>query len=489
MRPTITLSVALALITSLTFGQNYQTVRSDEINYYSTQNFDYVLGVRIDNIELQGADSVFYSFKTIRENESLNENDPCKYYVGDSWMGNRVVIKPDGRNIFYNQFDEPITIETQAELGDEFIIYNYPSGDWIKGEVTSKLQLSIFGDLDSIKVIQMTSNIPLPFEDTKIIISENYGFIEFFAPYTFPEPYQGPASLNDDHDFPVGYNGNFRLIGVNHTGLTKPTIGDVYDYGIGDQIWTFGSVEQEQMLTETISHRNVMNKFQYGSDSIVYVVQDIDEVTVHNQYGEEQITNTGQAESIMFKHLDQWNTPFMPEEYDGIDGWTSLFINECHDIQEVIRKQGFSQTGDGICLTVDPYGENMMYTTINGVGWLDPSGNNITGDKIYDSELLFYQKVGEDDCGSPLVLGVESTPKAEMKLYPNPTDGDVTIQMNCGGDDLTVSLIDRTGKIVKMWSKQSGDEMYLDLEELSSGTYTIIVENEQLVTQQHLVKK
>lgn len=490
MRPTITLSVALAFITSLTFGQNYQTVRSDEINYYSTQNYDYVLGVRVDNIEMQGADSVFYSFKTIRENEGLGDYDPCKFYVGDSWMGNRVVIKPDGKNIFYNRDNEPIVIETQAQLGDVFNVYNYSNGDWINGEVTSKLQMAIFGDMDSIKVITLTSNAPLPFNHNKIILSENYGFIEFFAPYSFPYPYEGPSSLNDDHDFPVGYNGNFRLIGFNHTGLTKPTIGDVYNYDIGDDIWTFSSIEQEGELTETIHNRKVINKFDYGNDSVVYIVEDTEDITVHNSDGEGHLTTGGSATSKMFKHLDQWNTPFMPEEFDGIDGWTSLFINECHDIQEVIRKQGFSFAGSDSCLIVDPYGENMMYTTINGVGWLKPSGNNQTGDKIYTSDILFYEKDnGEDNCGTPLVLGVGSVPKAEMKVYPNPTEGEITVEMNCGGDDLIISLVDRSGRLVKVWNEQNGDEMYLDLKDVTSGTYTLIVENEHVVTQQHLVKK
>ncbi|MCB9224838.1 MAG: T9SS type A sorting domain-containing protein [Crocinitomicaceae bacterium] len=489
MKPTFTLAFALFITTSLTFGQDYQTVRSNDINYYSTLNFDYVLGIKVNSIELNGTDSVFYGFKTIRENLDLGENDPCRYYIGDSWMGKRIEIKSNGQNVFYNRDNEPISIETQAQQGDIFNVYTYSNGDWIKGEVTSVTVVSIFGELDSVKIIDLFSNVPLPINNPRIILSQHHGFIEFFAPYSFPYPYEGPASLNNDHDFPVGYNDKFRLIGFNHTGLTKPTIGDVYNYSISDNIWTYGSVEDEEgVMTETIYNRKVLNKFEYGADSIVYVFQDSKDITVHSINGEEHFNNPGSAQSQMFKHLDQWNTPFMPEEFDGIDGWTSLFINECSDIQEVIRKQGFLNAGSDSCLIIDPYGEKMMYTTINGVGWLEPTGMNQSANKTYMSDLLFYEKM-DGNCGTPAVLGYAALPKAEMKVYPNPTDGEVMVEMNCGGDELTVSLVDRSGKLVKVWTHQNGDQLYLDLKELSSGTYTLIVENEAIVTQQNLVKK
>ncbi|MFK7784534.1 MAG: hypothetical protein AB8B56_05455, partial [Crocinitomicaceae bacterium] len=48
------------------FSQNYQTIQSEQINYYGTHNLDYILATRTDSIEISGSDSVFYSYKTFR---------------------------------------------------------------------------------------------------------------------------------------------------------------------------------------------------------------------------------------------------------------------------------------------------------------------------------------------------------------------------------------------------------------------------------------
>jgi hypothetical protein len=491
MKASILPLIVLTLLSPITFGQNYQTIRSNEIHYYTTQNYDYVLASKVSSVELVGTDSVFRSFQTIREHEGLAENDPCKYYLGDSWMGSKMVIKANGQNVFYNHLNESITIETQAVLGDIFDVYTYPSGDWIKGEVTNHIEMSIFGDMDSIKIITLFSNVPLNLVNPKIIISENYGFIELFAPYSFPEPYIGPSSLNNDHDFPIGYDENFLLIGFNETGLTKPTIGDVFDYGIGDNILTYSSIEDlEGNITEVTKERKVVNKFSWSQDSVEYFVNDLASITYYPTTGEPTTILSGEGTTtVNYNHLNQWNTPFLPEEFDGIDGWTSLYINECHDLQEVVRKQGFIFTGIDSCLQVNPYGANLMFTTINGVGWLDPVGQSQAGSEFYQAELLYYDKADGSACGSITSLGIDLQEQEKPKVYPNPAESFVNIETNPNNQVNRISIIDSGGRTVSVWDQFESNQHTLDLTDLSTGVYTLIIEDDNQIQQQSLVKR
>jgi hypothetical protein len=48
----------------LGFSQNFQTIKSNQINYFGTVLEDYFLATRTDSLEIMGTDSIFYSFKT-----------------------------------------------------------------------------------------------------------------------------------------------------------------------------------------------------------------------------------------------------------------------------------------------------------------------------------------------------------------------------------------------------------------------------------------
>lgn len=76
---------------------------------------------------MSGLDSIFYSYKTIRNNDTASTTD-CQYLVGPNWYGEKVIIKNNGENLFFNKDSDTIHIQTQAHFEDTFLVYVYPSG-------------------------------------------------------------------------------------------------------------------------------------------------------------------------------------------------------------------------------------------------------------------------------------------------------------------------------------------------------------------------
>ncbi|MBD3636403.1 MAG: T9SS type A sorting domain-containing protein [Crocinitomicaceae bacterium] len=492
MKASITYLIVLVFTIQQSYGQNYQTVQSNEIHYFSNQDFEYVLASRTDMVELQGGDSVFYSYQTVREDENLPATATCKYYLGAPWTGQKTVIKTDGRNIFYNKNNEPITIQTQAALNDTFLVYTYPSGDWIKGVVTNELQLMIFEEMDDIKIIELISNVPLQFSDDRLILSKNHGFIETYAFYSFPEPYKGASSITGDNSYPLNYTGNFELVGIDNDGFNKPTTGQIYDFEIGNEYKFFSSQETpENGLVEVYKERTIVNRFDWMGDSITYFIkEDVQEVHYPVNGPSETTITEGELKSVTYKNLQKRNTPYLPEEFDGVNGWSALLINSCGDVEEVIRKEAFTTDGVNPCLYQNTFGANLVYRVISGTGWLEPKGTSDAGAVEYTSDLVYYSKVDGSTCGTNQYLNIENetAEEADFKLYPNPTNGDVFIELKAVTENTTVSVYDNSGRLYMTLNPNPDEDVYFDVSDFSPGIYTVLVETETATLQQKLIK-
>jgi hypothetical protein len=86
--------ILLFIISTMSFSllaQNYQTIKSTDINYFGSASMNYILATRTDSIELSGTDSVFYSYKTLREPDA-STTEACEFFAGPNWYGSKVVI-------------------------------------------------------------------------------------------------------------------------------------------------------------------------------------------------------------------------------------------------------------------------------------------------------------------------------------------------------------------------------------------------------------
>src|SRR5690606_21013073 len=70
------------------------------------------------------------------------------------------------------------------------------------------------------------------------------------------------------------------------------------------------------------------------------------------------------------------------------------------------------------------------------------------------------------------VNGIEDISSFDFSIYPNPSNGIVTIKTNLNMTNTLVQIMDATGRIVHATSL-NGSETFLNLESLESGTYFI----------------
>ena len=118
------------------------------------------------------------------------------------------------------------------------------------------------------------------------------------------------------------------------------------------------------------------------------------------------------------------------------------------------------------------------FSKVNGPGNRTPS-------------YFIHVEAGGKGQGETTGLFCESISQLEIVIYPNPSSGNFTIEfLSNKSNTLSISVVDILGKIVasESWIVYEGENRKgLDLFSLSSGVYTVLVKNEEGVSQQRII--
>ena len=211
----------LIAFATFVFAYDYQTVSSNRICLYKNDGY---IGLRIDSVKSHGQDSVFYpnvNFFTFNDT----------FRIDGSWIGKRIIVKPNGDNVFINRANDSILIKTLAALKESWLVYQKNGMLKITAEVTSLEKTTVIGLDDSVKTITFhvfdASMKPIAngYEGKQIKISQHYGIIESKSFYYFPDL----------------INSSFNLL-YKLGGMTNPKVGvqnllakDIWDFNEGDE--------------------------------------------------------------------------------------------------------------------------------------------------------------------------------------------------------------------------------------------------------------
>ena len=131
-------------------------------------------------------------------------------------------------------------------------------------------------------------------------------------------------------------------------------------------------------------------------------------------------------------------------------------------------------------------------TTSGGVGevvivWTDSDGvvvNNI--ESIQEFDIYTVNVTDENGCTASSEVsqtGLNELDPLAFELFPNPTSGEVTIQISSESEELSMQVFDATGRIVLTQDYMIlQSSISLDLSYLSTGTYTIMLSNDHGVS-------
>ncbi|MFK8045118.1 MAG: T9SS type A sorting domain-containing protein [Crocinitomicaceae bacterium] len=468
-------------VLQLSFGQNYQSIYSNQVNYFGTNNEDTFLATRTDSVVIVDSDSIFYSFQQLRP---VNQLD---FELGANWYGQKVIIKDNGTNLFFNQNNDTISILTEASLNDTFQIYIYPNGDFIKGWVSAMTEETHLGQLDSVKTISLFSNSPdYQINLTELKIGKTLGFITVFPFYSFPEPYDATtfnsATLLADQLILSGSE-------VPKRGITRLTAGEIYDYEIGDIIHfkkTSFFPQTAGGITETfVTNLKVIDKEIWGNDSVRY---QFEKKTANHSY--DLITESLQyvispiiVEDKFYYNLNTYFSETLPGEavIDSSNTAVALISslkrsNECQNpIVETLNDfELFFNPSNGVitCALCNP----KRYEYFEKTGGPYASGLNASPASDFNTTVIFHMNT-DGNCGDEWYLSTNGSTWENKKLsaFPNPFVNTIQLRIPLNSaENYGVHIYNSHGQILKEWLV-SGTELssghLLNLQNLAKGQY------------------
>jgi len=472
-------TLTLLFISTISFSQNWQTIKSIDTNYYKSNanGHDYILTSQIDSTDIINSDSIFYPFKTLRKLNTpftINGNNSSAI-AGDSWLGHKIIIKPNGDNLFFNKIGDTILIKTLLNLNESYTFYTYPNGNTIEATVTSIQQKIIFGITDSIKTYQLSSLNPSFYLDNQSFkIGKNTGFTQLIPIYSFPLQY--PI---DEIETPAS-NSEYSIIGKENPriGITKPTFYDVYNLEIGDIL----QYRKDGGPIHTFYETEIISKSLFDIDSVEYTIKSshfyhsdgtstqdpeftslvtldtiVEKYKISNDYISDEI-----PEKMYFNHLSETSTL-----------WVDRVIQITHNI-ECGYKLTSHHSGYYNTLTQN---DSLYYDNWHG----ETKNNSYISSAFSYYKNCFDPQIGgcnysiglisknttNYNCGTPFYLNIdEQSSEKKLTFYPNPATTQITIHKEL----LNLKIYSNLGQLVL---EANHPNQIIDVSILSQGLYFI----------------
>lgn len=461
-------------------AQDYQTFNSKRTALFSRDlnGQSDIQCVRIDSVKFQ-ADSVFYPFAVIQENES-NSYD-CRFSKLASWIGKTVTISANGMNTFINRTGDSIKINTKATLSEKWIAYQIQDSITIEASITKFDTLSFLGLKDSVKTIsfQAFDKDMKPFDyqinNMKLQLSKNYGFV----------------TIVNFNFFPI-HNSHFQVYDL--IGLTNPEVGvqnltwfDVHDYQVGDELHVLSNYNpgpDGPYRTEDKEIYKYLERINY-QDSIIYkyiLIHSCEKVwwadSSSYKYSNDTLTITIRPDSI----FDKLPGETLEDRYN--ENVTYYRHNAFHElipnkINSWLVGEYFNGTDSCLNTDIDVFRSRDKYLKGLGGAYYYYSMSDISS----SSRNLVYYKKGDVEWGTKLNItsAVESNISEDIKIYPNPAQDKVNINIpNIGIGDYSVSIYDVLGNVIKH-SKIQESNSIINIENIETGIYMLKISNNAAV--------
>ncbi len=419
--------ITLYILPVLAFSQNYQTVNPEVDSYYEAEsNFNIDLWfkdiydlkpVRCISIVEQtiiNNDLILFNYPEIHDNEYLWihwTGDPCVYLDMPSWIGERILLRDNGDNYFFNRNNDSILIQTNAQLNDSWKFFKYPDQSYFLATIDEVNTIDLWGISDSIKQITLqfynSNNEPTAsnLNNTELIISKDHGFIKVINFRDFPD---------------FGYD-SYQVLEhtlVGQKGLTDMyhlmTRADIYNFIIGDEFHHQIKHEVTDFTWYQWEIRKVIEKEMISTDEIAYTL-------VRDHWGYEYFPGSPLShdyDTVMETYSELSNyvqntASFQPYEYDENIYLYSMLAVDNYNGRPRILTTTDTYSDYNNCISHDYFDSFGWWSNeyIKGCGtsycsWTEDGGEYF---QKHTNDLVYFKK-GEETWGTPLT--------APSQLYP-----------------------------------------------------------------------
>jgi hypothetical protein len=457
---------------------NWQTFYSTNDNFYKgnilggsqpIQLYGYIRSGHIDSVRFINNDSVFYFFKTIRN--ASGQPGSCMDTSGSCWLGEKVIIKPNGNNVLFNKNNDSIIIKTNAVVNDSFPLFKFSNGNYIQATVSAISQSTIMGVTDSIKTFTLEAKdlngngIANSYNGNSFSISKQSGIITNFCWYDFP--------LTVD---------TFKF---NLTNANRLTFREIYDYTPGD-VFQFYNGCWTPSSSGTYGETKIIDKwYSFNSDTVFYsrVITGKYYIQTSTPPYWDSVINVAAMDTIYYTDLDNHLFEGKYPEQAIVDttlqtmgGLKSYVLQQDDNVNGLYlaKDSRLNYQWNGLCFEMPFELIENEFTYIQGIGnWQSKLINSVSVPQLDCYSYLFYYKHGNFTYGNPtsFVLGInEIIDESRLLLYPNPANLILTLYSR---EDLQeVKVYDIFGKcVMETFCIAALKEVHLDISKLSSGLY------------------
>jgi len=341
--------------------------------------------------------------------------DPCVYLDMPSWIGEKILIKDNGDNYFFNRNSDSILVQTNnAQLNDSWKFYKYADASYFLATVDEVSTIELWGISDSLKHITLqfynSNNEPeaSSLNGTELIISKDHGFVKVI----------------NFRDFPDFANDSYQVLEhtlVGRKGLTDMyhlmTNGDIYNFNVGDEFHHKIIHEVTDYTWHQSVARKIIDKIEVSYEQVEYTV-------IKSYWGFEYFPGSPffyEYDTIVetFDELSNYiqNTvSFEPYDYDdNIYTYSMLAVDNYNGRPRILTTTD-TYSNYNNCISHDYFDSFSWYSNeyIKGCGITSCSWTEDGGEYYQKhTEDLVYFKKGEETWGTPL------TPPSQLHPIQN----------------------------------------------------------------------
>ncbi len=447
-------------------AHNYQTIFTNRVALFENPTKK-IIALRIDSVQIT-QDTIFYPFTILQEISPEGCSSPYK----SSWIGEKVVVKPDGTNLFFNRAGDTIMLKTQAALNESWIAFHRSDTFRIEASVKKLEQQNVPGLVDSVKtigfrVIDANGNtINHALNSIVVKISRKRGFIQTLNFYLFPDIVT---------HYPPDMLETYTLVGLTNpeAGVQNLTWFEVYDFNIGDEIHVLEHRNYDVFspLIKEYDNKCIIKYLERSdyADSIVY------------SFERQQRIETFYTDSTSLEIYNDTLTSVVTAnpDFDKLPG---------EPVIDTFSAYSFYMLNDNILKKIDQSGTRSFVSGENC--WSLLVGDGCTSNKSYykglggpyysctgyvgesEERKLVYYKKGETEWGEKLVITDASMLRTndELEVFPNPAHGMVTFHLNQNSRNCLVQVYSQTGSLIRCCQFEN-DTYRLNLAGLKIGIY------------------
>ncbi len=407
---------------------DYQLFRQDGTYFYNeTEGWSYsVPAVKLDSSSQTSEGTEWFSHESIWQVWIEPEFYPCYKPHGPSWIGWKLLVKPDGENILFgrnhndleNVIEDTIIIKTKALTGDSwcYIRAASPLGPDTMATVTRCDTMTFLGITDSVKVISLGND--------SIILSKNFGLVR---------------ALNFRDFLPGSYYEKYSLSGItsndNVIGTHLLTWREIYDFEAGDIFHRSRHVDGWPAATMYYVYQ-VLDKVLSGDEDTVSY-----EISVISWWVGPEGTSDPEYDTLTetYYDLDKYVAGgYLPFETIWDQDWGAYYEKGMYRNEDYYNGRpmlyGPSEiymepTEPDTCFpSMGTYSRNSY---IEGCGDLFSELNE--NYQCMPCEWLDYFKKGAEEWGTPYTIPVgigEDETVPVIKIFPNPVNDQLNLDFN-----------------------------------------------------------